>query len=76
LSWGIIPLFSVKDSSFAKTISDVMKKGLDEKVLNIKETYILTAGDPVGECGSTNTIRLLRENEMSFFRDLGDSCLI
>lgn len=76
LSWGIIPLFSVRDSSFGKTISDVMKKGLDEKILNIKETYILTAGDPVGECGSTNTIRLLRENEMEFFKNLGNSCLI
>ncbi|MCF6309775.1 MAG: pyruvate kinase [Sulfurimonas sp.] len=76
LSWGVVPAFSVKDSSFGKTISDVMKKGLDEKILDIKETYILTAGDPVGECGSTNTIRLLRESEMNFFKNLGNSCLI
>ncbi|MCW8953363.1 MAG: pyruvate kinase [Sulfurimonas sp.] len=76
LSWGIIPVFSVKLGSFGKTISDVMKKGLEENILNIKETYILTAGDPVGECGSTNTIRLLKESEMEFFKNLGNSCLI
>ena len=76
LTWGVTPAFSVKKSSFGKTISDVMKKGLDNNILDIKSTYILTAGDPVGECGSTNTIRLLRENEMKFFRDLGNSCLI
>ncbi len=76
LSWGVVPVFSVRDSSFGKTISDVMKRGIDENILDINSTYILTAGDPVGECGSTNTIRLLRENEMKFFKDLGNSCLI
>ena len=76
LTWGIIPVFCVKDSSFGKTISDVMKEGLDKNILDLKSTYILTAGDPVGEYGSTNTIRLLRKNEMEFFRDLGNSCLI
>lgn len=76
LSWGILPIFSVRDSSFGKTISDVMKKGLDSNILDLKYTYILTAGDPVGECGSTNTIRLLRKDEMEFFKNLGNSCLI
>ncbi|MDA7816904.1 pyruvate kinase [Sulfurimonas sp.] len=76
LTWGITPVFNVKDSSFGRTISDVMNKGIQEKILDVKNTYILTAGDPVGECGSTNTIRLLRENEMNFFKGIGNSCLI
>ncbi len=70
LSWGIIPAFSVKKSSFGQTIKEVMQKGLDSKILNKKNSYILTAGDPVGVSGSTNMIRLLRENEMEFFRTL------
>lgn len=76
LSWGIVPVFSVNHSSFGKTLSDVMKKGLEENILNIKGMYILTAGDPVGVSGSTNTIRLLRKDEMEFFKNLGNSCLI
>ncbi len=72
LSWGVVPAFNVEKSSFGKTIKDVMIKGLDRNILNKKHSYILTAGDPVGVSGSTNTIRLLRENEMEFFRTLGD----
>ncbi len=70
LSWGIIPAFSVKKSSFGQTIKEVMQKGLDSKILDKKNSYILTAGDPVGVSGSTNMIRLFRENEMEFFRTL------
>jgi len=70
LSWGIIPAFNVHDGSFGQTIHDVMEKGLRDGVLNTEKSYILTAGDPVGVTGSTNTIRLLRKNEMEFFRNL------
>lgn len=67
LTWGVVPVFSVKNSSFGQTIRDVMQKGFKDGVLNPKRSYILTAGDPVGISGSTNTIRLLREVEMEFF---------
>lgn len=70
LTWGVIPLFWVKKSSFGQTIRDVMQKGFIKGVLNPKKSYILTAGDPVGVSGSTNTIRLLREAEMEFFHKL------
>ena len=70
LTWGIIPAFSVENYSFGKTIKEVMENGLDSGLINRKKSYILTAGDPVGISGSTNTIRLLRENEMEFFRNL------
>jgi len=72
LTWGVIPAFSVKKSSFGKTIKNVMQTGLESEILNRKHSYILTAGDPVGVSGSTNTIRLLREKEMEFFRTLED----
>ena len=70
LTWGVIPAFSVKKNSFGQTLKDVMQKGLESKILDKKNSYILTAGDPVGVSGSTNMIRLLRENEMEFFRTL------
>lgn len=70
LTWGVIPAFYVKKSSFGKIVKDVMQKGLKSKILDKKKSYILTAGDPVGVSGTTNMIRLLRENEMEFFRIL------
>ena len=70
LSWGIVPVFSVRSNSFSQTIRSVIQRGFKDEVLNPKSSYILTAGDPVGVSGSTNTIRLLREAEMEFFRTL------
>lgn len=72
ISWGIVPAFSVKGNSFGKTLRDVMIKGFKRNILDKKASYLLTAGDPVGVSGSTNTIRLLREKEMEFFRTLDD----
>jgi len=70
LSWGIVPAFSVSHNSFGKTLKEVMLKGFEKNIFNKEHSYILTAGDPVGISGSTNTIRLLRENEMEFFKNL------
>ncbi|DAB28426.1 MAG: pyruvate kinase [Sulfurimonas sp. RIFOXYD12_FULL_33_39] len=70
LSWGVIPAFWVKKSSFGQTVREVMQRGFKDGVLHSKSSYILTAGDPVGVSGSTNTIRLLREVEMEFFHKL------
>ena len=70
LSWGIVPAFSVSHNSFGKTLKEVMQKGFAKNIFNKNHSYILTAGDPMGISGSTNTIRLLRHDEMEFFRNL------
>ena len=70
LTWGVVPAFSVSHSSFGKTVKEVMEKGFERDIFNNKHSYILTAGDPIGVSGSTNTIRLLRKNEMEFFKNL------
>ena len=49
-----------------------MNQGLQRKVLHLDQSYILTAGDPVGVAGSTNMIRVIRESEMEFFRSLNE----
>jgi len=70
MSWGVVPAFLVKESSLGQMMSQVMNQGMDRGVLHLDKSYILTAGDPVGIKGSTNMIRLLREREMMFFKDL------
>ncbi len=67
ISWGIIPVFSVEKKSLEQVLHDVITKGLEDGVLDLAKSYILTAGDPTGISGSINMIRLLREREMKFF---------
>ncbi|MDX1296309.1 MAG: pyruvate kinase, partial [Sulfurimonadaceae bacterium] len=75
LVWGVVPAFSVKKEKVSPgmVLSEVIANGLERNVIDLDATYILTAGDPVGEPGTTNTIRILRRIEMEFFLDLRQS---
>ncbi len=68
--WGVVPAFSVTYKSPGKMMSEVISEGLKKGVININDTYILTAGDPLGVVGSTNMIRILSKYEMNFFKKL------
>ncbi len=70
ICWGVVPAFMVEKESLGQVMSSVMNQGLKRNVLKLDKSYILTAGDPVGVEGSTNTIRILRETEMMFFKEL------
>ncbi len=70
LSWGVVPVFSVHNTSLGQILAQVMERGLREGILDRDKSYILTAGDPTGVVGSTNMIRVLREHEMEYFRHL------
>lgn len=72
ICWGVVPAFLVKKNSLGQMMSEVMNQGMQRKVLKLDKCYILTAGDPTGVVGSTNMIRILREQEMEFFRSLKD----
>jgi pyruvate kinase len=70
LVWGVAPAFSVKKNKLEIMLSEVMQKGLQRGVIKKENTYILTAGDPVGIAGSTNNIRILKEHEIEHFAQL------
>lgn len=70
LVWGVAPAFSVKKNKLEIMLSEVMQKGLQRGVIKKENTYILTAGDPVGVAGSTNNIRILKEHEIEHFAQL------
>ncbi len=70
ICWGVVPAFMVDKESLGQMMSSVIDQGLKRSVLHLDKSYILTAGDPVGVAGSTNMIRILRENEMRFFQGL------
>ena len=70
MCWGVVPAFLVNENSLGQMMREVMNQGIERKVLRLDESYILTAGDPVGVVGNTNMIRILREREMMFFKSL------
>lgn len=70
ICWGVTPAFLVKEGSLSQMMSEAMTQGLDRNIIDLSKSYILTAGDPAGVTGTTNTIRILRKNEMEFFKSL------
>jgi len=67
LLWGVVPLMSVKKESLEKILSSLVKQGLKEGTLKKENSYILTAGDPIGKAGSTNLIRIISSVDMQEF---------
>jgi pyruvate kinase len=67
LIWGVIPLMSVKEESLENILNNFMKRGLEEGSIKKENSYILTAGDPIGKAGSTNMIRVISSEDMKEF---------
>jgi len=67
LIWGVIPLMSVKENSLESIVNEFMKRGLQEGSVQRENSYILTAGDPIGKAGTTNLIRVISSEDMQHF---------
>jgi len=67
LIWGVIPLMSVEKNSLEFILKDIMKRGLKNGSIKKENSYILTAGDPIGKAGTTNMIRVISQENMQFF---------
>lgn len=65
--WGVVPAYLVCKGRLEEMLSEVIHSGLDRKIIDKQNTYIFTAGYPIGTPGTTNVIRILRENEITFF---------
>ena len=73
LSWGVIPLLNVEKRSMVQVLRDVIVIGIEIGILDKNKIYILTAGDPIGISGSTNIIRLIRKDEIEFFKNFNEA---
>lgn len=65
--WGVVPAYLIKKGRIEEMLSDIIQSGLKRKIIDKDQTYIFTAGYPIGMPGTTNIIRILRENEITFF---------
>ena len=65
--WGVVPAYLTKKGKLEDMLRDIITRGLARNIIDKTQTYIFTAGDPVGVKGTTNIIRILREHEIEFF---------
>ena len=72
LIWGVVPGFLSAAKNVRQMMVDVIRRGLESGVLSKANNYILTAGDPPGVPGTTNTIRILRHKELEHFEKLAE----
>jgi len=69
-AWGVTPIETIKEAQASKMIQKMLK-ALDQRdLLDLKGPYITTIGYPVGVPGSTNTIKILNENEINYYLNL------
>ncbi len=67
LSWGVVPAFRTSQNSLQDIFTEVIKDGIDRAILNMEESYVLTASYPVGTPGAINLIRVLKKSELSHY---------
>lgn len=65
--WGVVPAYLVRKGRLEEMLSEIVHSGLSRNIIDKNQTYIFTAGYPIGIPGTTNVIRILRENEITFF---------
>ncbi len=65
--WGVVPAYLTKKGRLEEMLSEIIHSGLKRNIIDKKNTYVFTAGYPIGTPGTTNVIRILRENEITFF---------
>lgn len=67
--WGVVPAYMTRKGTPDEMLKELITRGLARHIIDKSQTYIFTAGDPVGVPGTTNLIRILRENEITFFAE-------
>tara|TARA_Y100001970_G_scaffold32723_1_gene40576 strand:- start:94 stop:1512 length:1419 start_codon:yes stop_codon:yes gene_type:complete len=58
LYWGVIPIFTKKFKSTDQMLIHSEKILLDKKYMKKGETFVMTAGVPIGITGSTNMLKI------------------
>lgn len=67
LAWGVTPAFILPKDKLNRLIANVVKMGVEQGYIEHGRTYLLTAGHPAGVEGSTDLIRILRQEQIEYY---------
>ncbi len=63
LFWGVQPLFVLQNpKNPTKLLNDFIKEAYEAGFINKKDEFVITMGSSTGKSGSTNLIRILRQD--------------
>lgn len=68
--WGIKPIMTIEKANLDPMLANAIRKALALKHIDHRKTYIATAGFPTGVEGSTNFIRILKRDQIEYYRDM------
>jgi len=68
--WGVEPIAKIKESNASKMLQIMLKHLKTKGLLDKNGTYVATIGYPVGQPGSTNTIKIITPSEMQYYLSL------
>ncbi|QKF83115.1 pyruvate kinase [Halarcobacter ebronensis] len=71
--WGVVPVAKIKEAGASRMIQVMLKHLEIRGYLDKEATYIATFGYPVGQPGSTNTIKILTPSEMEYYLNLSET---
>jgi pyruvate kinase len=60
---GVIPRPCAKSHSLDEQIRDIIQSALQEKLIEVGERVVITAGLPLHTAGTTNTLKVLRVDD-------------
>lgn len=67
LAWGVEPAFVLPSDRLSKLLAETIKKGVELGYIEHGRSYLLTAGHPAGVEGSTDLIRILRQEQIEYY---------
>lgn len=71
ICWGLSETYIVdKASSLHELLHNCVKVGVKKGIMDKNKNYVITAGYPVGETGSTNLIRVLGREQIDYYLNL------
>lgn len=71
ICWGLSSNYVVqKSDKLHELLKNCIKTGIEKNIIDKEKTYVITAGYPVGEIGSTNLIRLLSKEQIEYYLSL------
>lgn len=68
--WGINPIMTIEQTDLSFMLSKVIKRALKKGYMDQHCTYIATAGYPTGVAGSTDFIRILKKDQIDYYKNL------
>lgn len=68
--WGIRPIMTIEKTDLDPMLANAIRKALALEFIDHRKTYIATAGFPTGVEGSTNFIRILKRDQIEYYRDM------